>query len=105
MTTPTQPPAAGAHTPEPWRYGMAATDRAIYGPRGEHIATLPDMLPRDEQVANMRLIAAAPDLLAALQTCVAWLDRLADKHDDYSNATQKPLAQAHAALALAKGSQ
>lgn len=49
-----------AHTPGPWHLGMAAGDVAAYGPKGEHIATLPSMLNEAEVLANARLIAACP---------------------------------------------
>ncbi len=66
QTHPSLTPAA-THTPGEWHIGMAATDRAIYGPKGEHVATLPDMLLDSEVLANARLIASAPELLAALK--------------------------------------
>lgn len=68
--SPTNPHAAGkaAHTEGSWHIGLAATERAIYGKYGEHIAILPDMLASDEVLGNARLIAAAPELLDALQT-------------------------------------
>lgn len=56
------------HTPGQWKIGRAASDIAIYGPLGAHVATLPDMLARGEVLANARLMAAAPDLLAALES-------------------------------------
>lgn len=59
-----------AHTLGDWHIGRVATEHgmevAIYGPRGEHIATLPDMLPPEEILANARLIIAAPELLGCL---------------------------------------
>ena len=66
--SPTNPHADGkaAHTEGSWHIGLAATERAVYGKYGEHIATLPDMLASDEVTANARLIAAAPELLEAL---------------------------------------
>ena len=54
------------HTPGTWHLGKAGANSAIYGPKGEWIATVPDMLPDSEQMANARLIAAAPGLLEAL---------------------------------------
>ena len=68
LESPTNPHAAGkaAHTEGSWHIGLAATERAVYGKYGEHIATLPDMLASDEVTANARLIAAAPELLEAL---------------------------------------
>lgn len=56
-----------AHTPGPWHIGMRPGP-IVYGPKGEQVADLRgDLLPKDESAANLRLIAAAPDLLAALR--------------------------------------
>lgn len=54
-----------SHTPGPWHIGVR--DKFIYGPQGEEIADC-DMITNfpDENLANTRLIAAAPDLFAAL---------------------------------------
>lgn len=66
--------SAAKHTPGPWvvdadgqvwRYELRIADTA---PRGADIA------PRSERPANARLIAAAPDLLAALQALMMWSD-------------------------------
>lgn len=59
------------HTPGPWHIGsigtLAIQRPAIYGCYGEQVADLSaNLLTKGEQLANMRLIAAAPDLLAAL---------------------------------------
>ena len=62
------------HTPGPFRIGRANRQAAVYGPKGEWLATLPDLLDHEEIVANQKLFAAAPDLLAALQACEALLD-------------------------------
>ena len=60
-----------AHTPGPWNFGRTSLD--VYAPEtGKHIATahLPLGWLSEERAiaeANARLIAAAPDLLAALE--------------------------------------
>ena len=60
------------HTPGPWKvkvveegfgYGKYETE-AIFGPGGEHIASIADFSPPGRE-ANARLIAAAPDYHAA----------------------------------------
>lgn len=53
------------HTPGKWRLGTRNGERAIYGPKGEEIAVFTGMLFNDEELANARLIAAAPELLSA----------------------------------------
>mgnify|MGYP000969741397 FL=1 len=105
--SPTNPHAAGkaAHTEGSWHIGLAATERAVYGKYGEHIATLPDMLASDEVTANARLIAAAPELLEALQSilfqagCREARD-LGNLNYDRLHAVE---AQARAAIARATG--
>ena len=59
------------HTPGPWHIGMKPGPM-VYGPSGEQAADLRcgAMLPSDEARANLRLIAAAPELLAALEECI-----------------------------------
>ncbi len=76
--SPTNPHAAGkaAHTEGSWHIGLAATERAIYGQYGEHIATLPDMLASDEVTANAAFIVRACNsheaLLAFAKTFALW---------------------------------
>lgn len=62
------------HTPGPWRIGDAGT--TVFGPKDpEHpapvtVMTSPPVSPRvgfDERKANIRLIAAAPEMLEALE--------------------------------------
>ena len=85
--------ATPRHTPFPWtrhddggtlpgvyvkrggyRYGPEAADW-IWGPRGPGYGVVADCSPHDptteETVANARIIAAVPDLIAALEACVA----------------------------------
>ena len=55
----------------PWHIGMRPGP-IIYGPKGELVADQRNiMLHREEASANARLIAASPDLLAALQHLLA----------------------------------
>lgn len=56
------------HTRTPWRVGMQPGPM-IYGDKGTQVADLRcgDMLEKDEALANMRLILAAPDLLNMLE--------------------------------------
>lgn len=88
------------HTPSPWSMGRAATDTAIYDRLGGHIATLPAMLPSDEILANARLIAAAPDLLAALE---ALLDNALEDCPNPTRHFIDAADAANAAIAKAKG--
>jgi hypothetical protein len=57
------------HTPGPWHY---APGELVYGPLGETVASCRFVTNfKDTNVANMRLVAAAPELLAALQLVYA----------------------------------
>jgi hypothetical protein len=53
-----------AHTPGPWRVGPI-NYADVYGPDGEIVALVPKGF--DATVANAHLIAAAPELLEALE--------------------------------------
>ena len=60
------------HTQGPWKIGVRqpTSDKFIYGPQGEEIADCDRKTNfSEENLANARLIAAAPDLLAALKGC------------------------------------
>ena len=70
------PPLASKHTPGPWRlndfYGANVDQRpikAVVGPEGNGrlIHAVPDFMIDPESLANARLIAAAPELLEALE--------------------------------------
>lgn len=61
------------HTPAPWGTHLVRVQRAIYGPNGQLIAyTIGNsmMLSEAEHAANARLIAAAPELLVALDEAI-----------------------------------
>ena len=56
------------HTPGPWHIGKRTFAPYIYGPKGEEVAGPSGFTSGHEETqANARLIAAAPDLLAALE--------------------------------------
>lgn len=54
-----------AHTPAPWRVARGRAVYAVQTPDDRAVCTL--WQDGDEQAANARLIAAAPDMLAALE--------------------------------------
>jgi len=68
------------HTSRPWHLEVEVVNLWIHGPQGEVIATLPNT-PQGR--TNARLIAAAPDLLAALQKYVKWIqdDRIRSRRN------------------------
>jgi len=88
------------HTPGPWVYGKTG-----YVKSGDcYIAEVlhgPDCPDADEVKANARLIAAAPDLLAALEKCVRELQR----YENPQNIVTSLQLDALAAIAKAKGVQ
>ena len=61
------------HTPGPWRVNGAS----VWSDAG-YVAELSSPRGPDERDANARLVAAAPELLAALERCIAVFNELAD---------------------------
>ena len=99
-------------TPGPWRYDyMSAYGRDIYAGKkwigqanGDHGNPESSFPSNSECNANARLIAAAPDLLEALEDMTARFERCCRYN---GNADEEMLAEstkdAHAAIAKAKG--
>ena len=89
------------HTPGPW---SICNDGFVYDKNGERVCSPHSTLPGGERYKqhrkswqqNARLIAAAPDLLAALKGAVA-----CEEHYDGQIAAW--VAEAHAAIAKAEG--
>jgi hypothetical protein len=65
------------HTPGPWYVGLRE-DQTIFT---QNLRVASVECPRKEWKANARLIAAAPDMLAALQDIMAESSRDDDDHD------------------------
>ncbi len=85
------------HTPGPWRVETGYP--SVSSRQAPDLALCNDQaIPMSERLANARLIAAAPCLLAALQAVVAWMDA-----PDESAFSDEQLAQARAAIAKATG--
>lgn len=109
-----------AHTPGPWRIerGKKYGDFLIWSAHGETevsshwIATLKcESCPAHEE-GNARLIAAAPDLLEALEACHKALNSIVDPKDSAETSIQgsyemceKAEAIARAALSKATGGE
>jgi hypothetical protein len=95
------------HTPGPWRVGDAA--HTIFGPKQSDgslavtIASVAGNARMEDYRANARLIAAAPDLLAALKDITAKLASY-EKFPDGSGNTAT-FDKARAAIAKAEGKQ
>lgn len=80
------------HTPGPWHIGMKPGPM-IYGPQGEGIADMSfPMVGQAEHRANVRLIAAAPELLGVLESLLKG-GSIWEKDEDI----------VHAAIARARG--
>lgn len=90
------------HTPGPWHVSKASPTRVIEsGPRGNSIAKMGLNLgacSQEEAEANARLIAAAPDLLEALQGMLLGFS-LTQNPDAYPS--DAPCNKARAAIAKA----
>ena len=94
------------HTPGPW-YRTRDGYYVVVGGKWDNNVWPPQQLVVDmgghagvtEMDANTQLVAAAPDLLAALEKCEA----LALSDDDPEDLLEEVRIAAHAAIALAKG--
>ena len=78
------------HTPGPWTYEQISNNAYVIDENGSAVMLYRN--PDDEMKANARLIAAAPELLEALEWAVD------NPHDD-----AYWISQARAAIAKAKG--
>jgi hypothetical protein len=83
----------------PWHIGKRYPSGAIYDEKGGEICAFSDLLHPAEVAANARLIAAAPDLLAALQALISVIGVRVD------DPRIKQFDAARAALAKAEGNQ
>jgi len=101
------------HTPAPWHvkscsfYGYLYTVQYKDEVEGySHV--IADICNREPALANAHLIAAAPDLLSALQDAIGALEQDLDAGKDGGDADWEGLAYqrleaAHAAIAKARG--
>lgn len=97
------------HTPGPWKTKCYTGFIKVVGPSLKISACLLacDMTPidRDQHIADAHLIAAAPELLDALEDCVGELEHLVRYGGDceYGIPDTEIIAAAKAAIAKAKG--
>lgn len=95
-----------AHTPGPWRFSHGDIWPTGRGPR---IAHLNDWVSVDRYKANAALIAAAPDLLAALEGMLLMVEKvLTDSQLDHVHCGQTirvAIDPARATIARAKGAE
>lgn len=95
LPDPAQQEPLGDHTPGPWVFngGDHAPILHIYATDDKHV--FHDVRPLPEQEANARLMAAAPELLAALKALLAELPNFMAKSG--------AVGDARAAVAKAEG--
>ncbi len=90
-----------AHTPGPWRVDahrqVVTVDYSERTGMSKLIAPTHDGMPRAEQEANARLIAAAPDMLALLKLFVADCEAGHEFAFDSLAAAREVIAKAEAA--------
>jgi len=92
------------HTQGPWGRNIAPAWKypIIFAGRNTHVAKLiTDELPESEQEANARLIAAAPDLLAAAEALVEFAD--SNNRINLTGKLAEAVGLARAAIAKAEG--
>ena len=96
------------HTPGPWWWGGPEWPNTVYS-QERHATAMVECNYRDgddEDIANARLISAAPDLLAALEAVTDPLHQC-EQCDDHYGMTRgcTPWAQVRAAVRKAKNLQ
>jgi hypothetical protein len=88
------------HTPGPWGCDWTSHhshDYRLQQPNGAPLRLVVEANDHNEQRANARLIAAAPDLLAALEVVREYMDHAADQF------SYEDIVQIRAAIAKATG--
>ncbi len=87
------------HTPGPWSRNIRAAGKypVVFAGRNMHVAQVCQQPDGAETEANIDLIAAAPELLEALQWALSQIE------DDLSPDHQAALDAARAAIAKATG--
>lgn len=73
-----------SHTPGPWILFEHENEREFYFDAGrvQLLTTLTSENGLEEMKANARLIAAAPEMLAALELVTAWMEASGEGLDD-----------------------
>ena len=91
------------HTPGPWAHTgvivYASSDSAIQNP----LATIHGGPSRPECMYNAKVIATAPELLAALQLCMEYLDCIPESAAGGDDDARRLVMIARAAIAKATG--
>ena len=89
------------HTPGPWKANFAISGSVyIFGGDRNFVCVFNEWRDEANQEANANLIAAAPDLLEALEELLSMCQRQEDFHDDGDG---RMFERASAAIAKARG--
>ena len=98
---------AAKHTPGPWSRNIKPASKycTIFAGQSTHVAVVCTQgLTEDEIEANTDLIAAAPDLLAALKWAMDYISLHEGRNDKHAFCVNNCLhKQARAAIARAEG--
>lgn len=89
------------HTPGPWRVGPYYKHEVV----SDHGVICCAHLDTGETRANAKLIAAAPDLLEALEAFIEWDNYHGKIYSENNPSIGKLLAQARTAVRTAKGAE
>jgi hypothetical protein len=93
--------AQATHSPAPWSTGTDEDGHVVYSADLEFVAECgSDDGDAEREAANARLIAAAPDLLAAIKTLLA--DMEFEYRDDNGDSDHDGMEKARAAIAKAE---
>lgn len=75
------------HTPGPWHRNIRADGKypVVFAGRNQHVATVSQQEDGAETEANIDLVSAAPELLAALEGAIGALEFSLEFHRDLGN--------------------
>jgi hypothetical protein len=92
------------HTPGPWMVGTRKPYVEVWGPMRMGASPILASMESEPREANARLMAAAPDLLAALKQCTARADKdLKEFFRSRTDECARDYALCMAAIAKAEG--
>ena len=90
------------HAPGPWSlHTFGDGSMAILPAEGFTVTVVKPRAGFESDIPNFKLMAAAPEMFAALEELTLWNDRATD--DDAAEWIARVITQARAALAKAKG--
>jgi hypothetical protein len=93
------------HTKGPWFRNIRAGGKypTVFAGRNNHVAVVQQQESADETEANIDLIAAAPELLEALRSCVDSMELYHQDNEVGVGSFLVPLDRARAIIAEATG--